>query len=286
MRELKQLGLDWHILRWKNFKYYSYVSWGHAEVNVLLHTKGRSRGWVKYPFSPELSRRMRENLEKYSEEKDLIFGLSYKVWRAWNLKPYGEDWIKKQRLWDIDWTPYTVFSGASKQGTLFPAIKELRKHKIIVIGPEFLRLVSQKLFQFIDFIEIHPTQGWSDLSIIKRVLECKEKYGNGIVYSFSMGIGSCLTIPTLHRSMRGNFLIDFGSTWDNFCGRLSRSYMKPLRYPKSKLWRNLGKSEEKCLKQEQLERTERPQLEKKLRKQRQLKLKLQQHTHVKFKRRK
>jgi len=194
--------------------------------------------------------------------------------------------MRKHNLWDIDWVDSTVFKGASNNGTLSPLVEELRRHKIIVIGPSFLRLLSERVFKYIDFIEIHPTMGWSDFSMPKQILSCQQKYGDDILYAFSAGIGSSLAICNLHRSMSGNFLIDFGSVWDNFCGKLSRGYMKPLRYPESRLLRNLGRSEVECLRQEALERAGRPRLEKELQRQRLLKRKFQQRTHEKHKHKK
>jgi len=284
MREIKLLSLDWHISRLKNREYYSFVRWDHNPINALVFASGLQKKGpaLRLKFSPELNLRMQTALSKYYEEKDLIFACPGSIWQGIN--SYGKTWMKKYNLWNIDWVESTVFKGASNNGTLFPFIEELRKHKIIVIGPSFLKLLSKRVFKYIDFIEIHPKIGWNDSSIPKQILSCKQKYGNDILYAFSAGIGSCLSICNLHRSMNENFLIDFGSVWDNFCGRLSRGYMKPLRYPKSRLWRNLGKSEEECLKQEQLEKIERPQLIKEFRRQKRLKLSLQQRTHKKYKR--
>jgi len=285
MREIKLLSLDWHISRLKNREYYSFVRWDHNPINALVFTSGLQKKGpaLRLKFSPELNHRMQIALSKYYEEKDLIFSCPRSIWQIMNL--YGKTWMEKHNLWNIDWVESTVFKGASNYGTLFPLIEELRKHKIIVIGSSLLKLLSKSVFKYIDFIEIHPTVGWNDPSISKRILSCKQKYGNDILYAFSAGIGSCLLICNLHQSMSENFLIDFGSVWDNFCGKFSRGYMKPLRYPKSRLWRNLGRSEEECLKQEQLEKIERPQLIEEFRRQRKLKRRLQQRTHEKYKHR-
>ncbi|GAH75541.1 unnamed protein product, partial [marine sediment metagenome] len=149
------------------------------------------------------------------------------------------EWFKEHRFWEIDWIQENVFSGASAEGTLFPLIEEFRQHKIIVIGPRLLRRLSERVFPYVDFIEIHPKSGWNDSSVFRRILECKEKFGNDIIYSFSAGFGSNIFITKLHRVMKGNFLIDFGSVWDIFCGKASRRYMRNY-LSESKIRKNLG----------------------------------------------
>lgn len=238
MRELKRLKLDWYISRFKNQEYYSFVRWGDAEWGALIRTSGDSDGHGRYPYSPELNRRMWKSLLKYYEEKNLIFGICDRVWKP--MIQRGEIWLREHKLSNINWVYSEIFTLASMAGTLFPLIEELRKHKIIVIGPQRLRRLPERVFKFTDFIEIHHKTGWNDSSVPKRVLKCKQKYGNGIIYSFSAGIGSNVFIPNLHRSMNGNFLIDFGSVWDIFCGKVTRIYMRPARYPESKTRKNLG----------------------------------------------
>lgn len=238
MRELKCLELDWHISRLKNRRYYSFVRWGDGELKALIRTEGIAGGHGKYPCSQELNRKMNASLLKYYEEENLIFGCAMRIWQQMN--KHGEEWMKKHELWKVDWVNCTVFSTASKAGTLFPLIEELRKHRIIVIGPSRLKQLPKQVFKFIDFIEIHEKTGWNNPSVFKRVLKCKKTYGDGILYSFSAGIGSNIFIPNLHRKMQGNFLIDFGSVWDIFCGEESRGYMTPSRYPESKIRKNLG----------------------------------------------
>jgi len=140
----------------------------------------------------------------------------------------------------IYWKFANAFNTASKKGKLFPLIAEGRKHKIIVIGPKFLRRLPDKVFNYIDFIQIPERTGWFSESTFDKVLLCKKKFGNGILYSFSVGIGANILIPNLHRHMRGNFLIDFGSLWDPFCGRNSRIYMMEKHWLKHQFRRNLN----------------------------------------------
>jgi len=173
-------------------------------------------------------------------------------------------WLEEHKLIKIKWIDCTVFKGASNGGKLLSLIQELRRQRIIIIGPSFLRNLRKTAFNFLDFIEINPKTGYLDRTVMPQVLKCQKKYGNGLLYSFSMGPGANICIPNLHHKMSKNFLIDFGSVWDIFCGVRSRKYMNPRLYSDKTLrrnlglWENPGKSEEECL--EKLREIERLQL--------------------------
>lgn len=230
--------LDWHISRLKNKEYYSFVRWGDGEMKALLKKSGNTKGHGKYALSPRTKKAMNQALLKYYEEENLIFSCPDRM-LTW-MNEHNRRWLEGRKLWGIKWINCTVFKGSSAAGALFPLIEELRKQKVIVIGPKWLRTLRKQAFNYLDFIEIHPKKGYWDKTVIPRVLESQKKYGNGIVYSFSAGIGSCIFISNLHRPMQGNFLIDFGSVWDIFCGKVSRKYMKSKYYTQETLLKNLG----------------------------------------------
>lgn len=232
------LPLDWHISRLKGKQYYSFVRWGDAEMKALICDSGHTKGHGRYKLSPWTKKRMNQALLKYYQEEDLIFSCPDRM-LAW-MNEQNRSWLEKHKLLGIKWLNCTMFKGASAQGKLFPLINELRTQKVIVVGPEFLRALRKQVFNYLDFIEIHLHKGYLDKTVIPRVLESQKKYGNGIVYSFSAGIGTNIFIPNLHRRMSGNFLIDFGSVWDKFCGVVSRHYMKSKYYSEETLLKNLG----------------------------------------------
>lgn len=230
--------LDWHISRLKNKEYYSFVRWGDGEMKALTLDSGNTKGHGKYQLSPWTKKTFNQALLKYYQEENLIFSCPDRM-LTW-MNKQSRPWLKKRKLLGIEWVNCTMFKGASAQGRLFPLIEELRTQKVIVIGPKFLRILRKSVFNYLDFIEIHPKKGYLDKTVLSRVFKSQEKYGNGIVYSFSAGIGTNMFIPNLHRRMSGNFLIDFGSVWDIFCGVRSRGYMKLVHYSKETILKNLG----------------------------------------------
>lgn len=231
------LSLDWHISKLKKKQYYSFVRWGDAEMKALTRDSGHSKGHGRYELSSWTKEAMNQALLKYYQEKDLVFSCPDRMLNWMNGQ--SSEWLEERKLLGIKWFNCTMFKGASAQGKLFPLIRELRAQKVIIIGPEFLRTLRKQVFNYLDFVEIHPKKGYLDKRVIPRVLASQKKHGNGIVYSFSAGIGTNMFIPNLHRRMSGNFLIDFGSVWDIFCGVRSRHYMKPQYYLQETLLQNL-----------------------------------------------
>lgn len=235
---MRAFDLNWHLKRLQNEEYYSFVRYGDGEWEALFRDSGDSRGHGKYKLTPWSKKAMNDALAKYYTEKDLFFGCQAS--RAKLMNQQSRDFLQRHKLLKINWIYSDAFHTPSKQGKLFPLIREMRKHKIIFIGPKFLRRSPEKLFKYIDFIEIPEGVGWFSKTTPKEILLRKKKFGNGILYSFSAGIGTNILIPNLHRQMQGNFLIDFGSLWDPFCGRNSRNYMMEKHWLKHEFKQNLN----------------------------------------------
>jgi len=176
------LPLDWHISRLKNQQYYSFVRWGDGEMKALTRDSGQTKGWGRYKLSPWTKKAMNQALLKYYQEKNLIFSCPDRM-LAW-MNEQNRLWLEERKLLGIKWFNCTMFKGASAQGKLFPLIEELRTQKVIIIGPKWLKALRKQVFNYLDFIEIHPKKGYLDKTVIPRVLELQEKYGNDIVFSF------------------------------------------------------------------------------------------------------
>lgn len=236
--QMHRVGLDWHLERLRNKQYYSFVHYGDGEWRALTRDSGNSGGWGRYKLSRQSKKAMNKALAKYYSGKTLFFGCQGSMINKMNQQTQA--FLAHYKLLKIKWITGDVFSGASKRGKLFPLIAELRKHRIVVVGPKFLKRLSQRLFNFIHFIEIPERTGWLLPSTFRHVLACRKKFGNGILYSFSAGIGTNILIPLLHEKMPGNFLIDFGSVWDPYCNRRSRRYMIRKHWRKNIAKKNLN----------------------------------------------
>ncbi|MBA7684682.1 hypothetical protein ES703_93088 [subsurface metagenome] len=113
--------------------------------------------------------------------------------------------------------------------------------KVVVVGPNFLRGIAGRVFNYCAFVEIPGKNCYSDKDrIMSDILNIHQKSSENIVYSFCCGPLAEPLILELHEKMPKNFLIDFGSLWDVFCGSRSRKYTKSKAYTQEILNQNLG----------------------------------------------
>jgi len=152
----------------------------------------------------------------------------------------AQRYLRKHHL-KIGWVDADVFHHASRDGILFPLIRQLRKMRVVIVGPDFLRRPSKKIVKYKQFISVPPKNAYGSYqSIADAIRLAHKKLGDDVVYSFSTGPTSEMLIQDLFPEMPKNFLIDFGSLWDIFCGHRSRGYHKTTNYSDKKIHRNLG----------------------------------------------
>lgn len=236
--KIKDIPLEEYINRLKNNQHFSFVRFGDGEWLSLFQSFGRV-SCDKQPLSVELQKDMQKVLINGSK-LDIIFGM-----QNYALK-LGSKRINKflfDNNLNIDWVNADVFHYACRDGKLFPLIEELRKQKIVIVGPKFLRKLSERTFKYSAFVEVPIEDCYRDKErILKEILKINKKMGEDTVYSFSAGPLSKILIRDLKEKMPDTFLIDFGSLWDTFCGETERGYTKGMS--KEILLKNLG--EEEC----------------------------------------
>jgi hypothetical protein len=113
------------------------------------------------------------------------------------------------------------------RGTLYPLIEQLRKMELIIVGPPWLEGLK-KVFPSMKFVYVRPKNCFTTYQdmrsgIVGALKTCKAP----VVVSFSAGPTTKVLIDSLHDEVGdGCYLIDFGSLWDIYVGKQSRSYHK------------------------------------------------------------
>jgi hypothetical protein len=95
----------------------------------------------------------------------------------------------------------------------------------VFIGPSHIRSISKRL-PYVGFVEVRTRNCYQDIAKIhKAILEQPRP----AVFCFSTGPTTKVLIAKLFPALgEENFLIDFGSLWDVYCGVKSRSYHKKI----------------------------------------------------------
>lgn len=222
--KIKDMSLEKYINRLKNNQHFSFVRFGDGEWLSLFRSFGKV-SCDKQPLSIELQREMQKVLLEGSK-LDIIFGMQNYALKLANKKI--NKFLFDNNL-NIDWVNADIFHYACRDGKLFPLVEELRKQKVVVVGPKFLRKLSEKVFKYSSFIDVPIEDCYRDKErILTEILKINEKMGEDTVYSFSAGPLSKILITALKEKMPRTYLIDFGSLWDVFCGETERGYMKGM----------------------------------------------------------
>jgi len=129
----------------------------------------------------------------------------------------------------IIWTEGTTFVDASRSGDLGPLVQALRKRDILYIGPE--HLMGKMPFDC-EYMPIPTPDAHEYVDDIVNLAETA--YGRSGADLIGVSAGPAAKI-VIHRMWReGRTIIDFGSLWDGFAGRMSRKYMRDPEWRKLK----------------------------------------------------
>jgi hypothetical protein len=199
-------NLQFWVDKLKQGEKFSMARWGDGELYCMWGRRGQNSNGCKY--YPEL----RADLIKAMEpRKGFYHGLQCVL-------PRDEARIMAEYP-KINWHETECLSIDVAEGRLYPFIEELRKHKLVIIGNDSIKMVTADLLHWYEFISV-PSSNAYDLkqSIMENILSHDTE---GIVFLFSCGMAANAIISELHGKAKGT-MIDVGHIWDPFTGLMSR----------------------------------------------------------------
>lgn len=239
MIEIKKIPLHQCVDRLKNNKYFSFVRYGDGEWIALCRGAGKVSCRLQ-SVNRKIQADMLQSLVAHANAPRLIFGMQHFAVRRYGTRI--ERFLHHHKLKSISWVEADVFHYASLRGLLYPLIKQLCRMKVVIVGPHFLHKIKDGVFDYSAFVEVPPRNCYAHQESIKsNILSIHEQFRENVVYSFCCGPLAETLILKLQEKMPENFLIDFGSLWDVFCGVRSRRYTKSGKYTDDILKRNLGR---------------------------------------------
>ncbi|EFK96510.1 hypothetical protein LDC_1463 [sediment metagenome] len=198
---------------------FSFSRFGDGEWNAILGRPGENCDG--HEFFPELGQRLRETL---------INPLPY-IYALQQLA-IGQDGIAIARFCHKNrivrtWPNADVFHHASEEGRLLPLVSQLRKMDVVIVGPQHLRKISQRVFKYIHFIEIPSRNCFLSAEKIKSDILAVAQNNSKVVYALSASMTANVLIHDLFPVLGSdNWMIDFGSVWDVYVGAPSRGYQR------------------------------------------------------------
>lgn len=214
-----KLPLDFFVTRLENKEPFGWVRYGDGEMQAVLGMGGRNCDGTEY--TPELGAALRSTLK---QPRDYLYAIGPKVTTCKNefarqALDYLERYAKVTRWHDTE----TILN-ASLAGELRPLIDALRKRRVMLVGAAHLKTLP------LDpqvFIEVSATEAWQQYD--KTYFKIMENAYRVNVILFCAGMSSKIILYDVFPHLgKTHMLIDIGSTWDVYCGKLSRSYARRM----------------------------------------------------------
>lgn len=139
----------------------------------------------------------------------------------------------------LEWHSTEVFLDASIMGELFPLVEQLQQKRVVYAGPAHLETLCWRDLAVDDFIPVPTQNAYLSMSeLITRVSLAIERQ-RAEVLAVSAGPAAKVLIAKLWPKFgRTVTMLDFGSVWDGYVGKVSRSHVK--RLTKTAVAQNLG----------------------------------------------
>lgn len=196
-------------------KPFSFSRFGDGEWNAILGVQGANCDGHEY--FPELGRELSLAI---CRPKPYIY--AFQPFALKSMRMVIEAYCAKNSV-SLLWHNAEVFHDANKQGRLFPFVNSLRKKSVVMVGPAYLRMVSDRLFPFYDFIEVPAKNCYTAKNEIREAVRNVAAKKAGLVFVFSASMTSNVLIHQLYDELgAGHWLLDMGSLWDIYAGVKSR----------------------------------------------------------------
>jgi len=214
-------SLEFYIEKLNKKEYFSMIRFGDGEWNNILKKEYSDSTRInnEMKFYKEAQEDLKKTIHESKECDSFFYGLQNLAKRLFGKKIPDS----------FDWHECDVFHYASIDGNLPDLIDAMKKWDIVFVGGKYLRKIN-KIVPYTHFIEIPETDCYPKKdSIVKEILEYgKEK--KDTIYCFSASVVTNIFIYELFDDLgKDNWLIDFGSIWDPYVGRQTRSYHRKIK---------------------------------------------------------
>lgn len=233
--KIRMTPIAFYANRLKNNEPFSFVRYGNGEWDGVLGTRKRTGSGSQRLDVPGLKQDLYRSLMQVYKPGNYLLGMQNymqkrKEWRS------VVHWLSVHAP-HLVWHNADVFHWASSRVELWPLIRELKEKPLVFIGPPFMRRISKRL-PYVGYVEVRPQNCYQNKAQIRKAILEQPRPA---VFCFSAGPTTKPLIYELFPVLgEENFLIDFGSLWDVYCGVKSRSYHKRITPTKMKL--NFGGS--------------------------------------------
>lgn len=211
---------------------YAFTRFGDGEWYAILGDPGANADGHQY--FPQLGADLRRTLE---QPLGYHYGMQPSV--------MGLDGLRIRRYLEsarvtVPWCNANVFHYANRDGRLWPLVRAIRAHRVVLIGPAHLRALDRVVFPIAASIEIPALNCYLEMDRVRDAVAADASAHPGTVYAFAASMMTNVIVHDLFPQWgRTHWMLDFGSVLDVYAGVQSRSVYRDLDWTEA-IRRNLG----------------------------------------------
>lgn len=215
-------NIEFYIDKINNNEHFSFSRWGDGEWFCTMGRKGKNCD--NHSYFPELSDGLNHAL-KYDK------GYYKAIWNTnhgqiKNILGILLPFLDKNKI-QVNWVNAGIWEDAAINGELDNLIESLEKRNYVIVSNESLKKLNIK---YIDYITIPSQNCFLEKDRIKEeMIKISQKYDD-VVFGMSSSMATNVIIDELYDVIGDKCtMIDFGSIWDPFVGKLARTYHKQYK---------------------------------------------------------
>lgn len=210
-------SIQFYIDKLNNKEHFSFSRWGDGEWYCAMGRNGKNCD--NHTYFPELSKGLNEVLKKDKGYFKAIWNTNHGQIR--NILGTLLPFLDENKI-NVNWVNAGIWEDAAINGELNKLIESLEKRNYIIVSNESLKKLNIK---YVDYITIPSQNCFLEKDRIKEeMIKMSQKYDD-VVFGMSSSMATNVIIDELYDVIGDKCtMIDFGSIWDPFVGKMARTY--------------------------------------------------------------
>jgi len=135
-------------------------------------------------------------------------------------------WLDREGM-DVSWVDADSLARRSRDGRLAPFVYALAARDVVLVGPAYLRMLA--LFPVVAHVEVPARAVHEDVleRLVRETAAAIAAWPEAVV-AISAGMSANVVVHRLHASSPAATLLDCGSLWEPYVGRVTRTYHRAV----------------------------------------------------------
>lgn len=217
---------DWYLDHIRQGRGFTLTRWGDSEILSICGVR-RKPNKDGMPFTEDASIALRQSLLEAARSPEAEHFIAVEPAWADRTDELGDRVHRVYDnfdLYDRELHHACAFHALGVAGRMHEAVAEFQKHPFLVAGPEFYFKITHKLKCTQFFLTGHGVWG-RRREVLADLQQALRPLREPAVVLVAASLAANWIVCELYKEFgTSHFLLDWGSAFDPYCGRLSRSY--------------------------------------------------------------